>query len=88
MVIMGNELKGGNFSVDSSHLIQREECGFFGSRVTLPRYTVQPHLMNTPFKESPLIPDGAKLNTYSATIIQTHPPVGSVSSLYKISPYC
>ena len=64
VVIMGNELKGGNFSVDSSHLIQREGCGFFGSCVTLPRYTVQPHLMNTPFKESPLIPDGAKLNTY------------------------
>lgn len=88
MVIMGNELKRGNFSVDSSHPIQRERCGFFGSRVTLPRYTVQPHLMNTPFKESPLSPHGAKRNTYSATIMQTHPPVGSVSSLYEISPYC
>lgn len=63
VVIIGNELKGGNFSVDSSHPIHREECGFFGSCVTLPRYTVQPHLMNTFFNESPLIPDGAKLNT-------------------------
>lgn len=87
MVIMGNELKRGNFSVDSSHPIQRERCGFFGSCVTLPRYTVQPHLMNTPFKESPLIPDGAKRNTYSATIMQAHSAVGSVSFLNEISSY-
>lgn len=46
-----------------SYHIERVGCGFFGSCVTFPRYTVQCRLTGTLFKESPLIPDGAKLNT-------------------------